>query len=163
MLRFFFEYIGMAKWGPRSSTQLLEWVNYTQWAKELLIDKISLKEGSNPHFHPTLRDFMQKILYKCQRSCCNLHLLHNIIQSQETIMRTNNFVRNIRHIQTKGEKYFAKYCQAHIILSWLWITLCNSINHVIFYDIGKRYNNLPLKYATWTCAICAYLVGRWVL
>jgi len=26
-----------------------------------------------------------------------------------------------------------------------------------------QYNSLPLKYATWTCAVCAYLDGRCVL
>ncbi len=31
------------------------------------------------------------------------------------------------------------------------------------YLLTNNYSSLPLKYASWTCAVCAYLAGRCVL
>jgi hypothetical protein len=36
---------------------------------------------------------------------------------------TNNILRNILHIQSECEEYFAEYCQSCRTLLWLWITL----------------------------------------
>jgi hypothetical protein len=37
---------------------------------------------------------------------------------------------------------------------------CHALNNI---SMKKNYSSLPLKYATWTSTVCAYLVGRCVL
>ena len=45
--------------------------------------------------------------------------------------KTDNILRNVPHIESECEVYYAEYRQSHITLLWIWIVLCCAIGIAI--------------------------------
>ena len=81
----------------------------------------------------------QQLLAKCEMGrdfiLCILRgfvMAITLFKSIKVFCGTDNILQNTPHIQVQCGTYFAKYCQSHITLLWIWIMLWRSSGRCTF-------------------------------